>query len=429
MAMLKRHISIALTASLLPLVGCSAAQPGSYAKIVENEHGFTLLYNGEPHTILGVGGVERLDELASLGGNTIRTWDAEGIGDLLDEAHANGIRVVAGIWLEHKRHGFDYNDPHQRQEELDRVARLVREHRNHPALLAWGAGNEVELGGDQDLAIKQIKDASALIKKLDPHHPIMATVAEIGDDKAIRIQNECPDIDILGINAYGGLGNLSDRLEAQGYTGAWAVTEFGVIGHWEIGATQWGAPYEQTSSGKASFLRDVYTSTITPNLGMDCLGSFAFLWGHKQEKTETWYGMMLPTGETTERVDVLSELWTGKAPDAHAPRVDRIEVHGGNPIGLYTDQKIHAIVFAEDPDGDTLDVEWRVIPESDAQSMGGDHEDGINPIEVLIERDTDTASHITMPSEPGAYRIYATVRDGTGRAGTANLPIYVVDKE
>ena len=61
---------------------------------------------------------------------------------------------------------------------------------------------------------------------------------------------------------------------------------------------------------KASFLRDVYTSTITPNLGKDCLGSFAFLWGHKQEKTETWYGLMLPSGEWTERVGVLGELWT-----------------------------------------------------------------------------------------------------------------------
>lgn len=417
-----------VTGCLTMLGGCAMSN-GSRVELIERNGAFVLEKNGEAHTIYGVGGVDRLDLLASYGGNTIRTWDAEGIGGLLDEAHGHGISVVAGIWLEHQRHGFDYDDPAQRAEQLERVARLVKEHRDHPALLAWGVGNEVELGGDFDVALRQINDAAAVIKRLDPHHPRMAVIAEIGEDKAVRIQNECPDIDFIGINAYGGLGSIPERLETQGYTGAWAATEWGVLGHWESGNTPWGAPYEQTSSAKADFLRDVYTRAIEPNLGKDCLGSFAFLWGHKQEKTETWYGLLLPTGETTERVDVLSELWTGERPENVAPRVTGLELLDANPAGLYVSQPVRVRVMAKDADGDPLRVEWRVIPESGVQSMGGDFERSIEPVDVTVVREGALGATITMPADADAYRIFATVRDGQGHAGTANIPVYVVEEK
>lgn len=426
---MKNATLFSIVLGCLTVLGGCRMSSGSRVELVERDGAFVLEKNGEAHTIYGVGGVDRLDLLASYGGNTIRTWDAEGIGDLLDEAHAHGISVVAGIWLEHQRHGFDYDDPAQKAEQLERVERLVRAHRDHPALLAWGVGNEVELGGDFDVALRQINDAAAVVKRLDPHHPRMAVVAEIGDDKAVRIQNECPDIDFIGINAYGGLGSIPERLEAQGYTGAWAATEWGVLGHWESGNTAWGAPYEQTSGEKADFLRDVYTRAIGPNLGDDCLGSFAFLWGHKQEKTETWYGLLLPTGETTERVDVLSALWTGERPENVAPRVTRLEILDANPAGLYVSEQVRVRVVAEDADGDALRVEWRVIPESEVQSMGGDFERSIEPVDVSVVAEGDLGATITMPARADAYRIFATVRDGKGHAGTANLPVFVVDEK
>lgn len=412
----------------LTLAAC-AGGGGSRVELRQTQDGFALLKNGEAYTIYGVGGSSNLELLASYGGNTVRTWDAEGIGPMLDEAHALGISVVAGIWLEHQRHGFDYSDPESRQEQLDRVRMLVNEHKDHPALLAWGIGNEVELGGEMDVAIKQINDAAAVVKSLDPHHPRMAIIAEIGDDKAVRIQNECPDIDFIGINSYGGLGNLIPRLDAQGYTGAFAITEFGVVGHWETGNSPWGAPYEQSSSAKADFLKGNYAQTIEANLGTRCMGSFAFLWGHKQEKTETWYGLLLPTGETTESVDVLSTFWTGTAPENRAPRVTGLELIEADAAAIEPEQKLRVRVEAEDPDGDTLDVQWRVIPESQVQSAGGDFESGIAPVEVAVRRAGAKGALITMPKKPGAYRVFATVRDGKGHAGTINLPIYVVGDE
>ncbi|MBO6513068.1 MAG: hypothetical protein JJ974_03790 [Phycisphaerales bacterium] len=426
-----RPIHSILTAlAMIPfLSACGADQPQStVVSIQQTDSGVTLLKDGEPYTILGVGGTTNLDLLASHGGNTIRTWGADGIESLMDDAHANGISVVIGLWLKHERHGYDYSDPAVKQSELADVEKYVRMYRDHPALLAWGVGNEVELGGSMDTAIQQINDAAALVKSLDPNHPTMAVIAEIGDDKALRIQNECPDIDMLGINSYGGLGSLGQRIKDQGVTLPYTITEFGPVGHWETGNTAWGAPYEQSGSSKAEFLRNNYLSTIQPNLGKQCLGSFAFLWGFKQEKTATWYGLLLETGETTESVDVLQELWTGTAPENGAPRVRSMSLDA-NAAAIPGGSVLEVQIDAEDPDGDQLVTEWSVLPESRVVSAGGDFEDAIQAVDVEIKSESPTKCLITMPTTEGAYRIFATVRDQQGHAGTVNLPVYVIDQE
>lgn len=394
-------------------------------RINKTDEGYQLLKDDTPYIIYGVGGSSNLDRLKLYGGNTIRTWDAEGIAPLMDEAHELGIMVVVGIWLEHARHGFDYSNPESKAEQLARVSQFVHEFKDHPALLAWGVGNELELGGSLDGAIVQINDAAAMIKSIDTNHPTMAVIAEIGNDKAIRIQSECPNIDMLGINSYGGMGSVSTRLKAQGFTMPYAVTEWGPVGHWETGLSPWGAPYEQSSSAKAQFFKSNYEKTIEPNLGKQCVGSFAFLWGHKQEKTETWYGLLLPTGETTQSVDVLSELWTGKTPENRAPIVKDITTEI-DVTSIKPAQRVSVRIDAKDPDGDQMTTEWRVIPESTQQSMGGDFEASIKDVQIVVEQISTTRATITMPTKPGAYRIFVTLRDGHNHAGTANLPILIV---
>ena len=71
----------------------------------------------------------------------MRTWDAEGIGqgdttqELLDKAHALGLTVTVGIWLEHERHGFDYGDPDQVAEQFEKARSIVERYKDHPAVL------------------------------------------------------------------------------------------------------------------------------------------------------------------------------------------------------------------------------------------------------------------------------------------------------
>ena len=69
-----------------------------------------LYRNNEPYYIRGAGGSTQLDKLVSMGGNSIRTWSTDNAREVLDAAHAKGLTVMMGLWVQHERHGFDYND-------------------------------------------------------------------------------------------------------------------------------------------------------------------------------------------------------------------------------------------------------------------------------------------------------------------------------
>ncbi len=99
-----------LCLSLSMAFGFAAESKVSLATDSSGNH--TLLRNGEPYRILGVGGTSHLKDLAEAGGNSIRTWGIESLEEkiegmsLLDYCQKLGITVTAGIWIGHKRHGF-----------------------------------------------------------------------------------------------------------------------------------------------------------------------------------------------------------------------------------------------------------------------------------------------------------------------------------
>ena len=70
------------------------------------------------------------------------------------------------------------------------------------------------------------------------------------------------------------------------------VTEWGPLGFWEVGKTDWGAPIEQNSTEKARHYLGGYQNFILPALPRQALGSYVFLWGQKQERTPTWFSMV-----------------------------------------------------------------------------------------------------------------------------------------
>jgi endo-1,4-beta-mannosidase len=50
-------------------------------------------------------------------------------------------------------------------------------YRNHPALLAWGLGNEVEGDGTNVAFWQQLDRLALLVKELDPAHPTFTAAA------------------------------------------------------------------------------------------------------------------------------------------------------------------------------------------------------------------------------------------------------------
>ena len=265
-------------------------------KLEKTGQGWELLRGGEAYFIKGAGGRSSLSQLAAAGANSIRTWDADGIDALLEEAHSLGLTVTVGIWLGHERHGFDYADETQVSEQLERARQIVLRYKDHPAVLLWGIGNEMEgfEAGDNPAIWTAVNDVAAMVKELDPHHPTITVTAEIGGARIENVHTRCPDVDIHGINSYGGAPSLAERFRDAGASKPYVITEFGPVGPWEMPKTEWGAPYEQTSTEKAAFYRRSYESSVSGAKGLS-LGSYAFLWGQKMEGTATGSACSLMT--------------------------------------------------------------------------------------------------------------------------------------
>jgi len=204
-------------------------------------NGWQLNRGGEPYFIKGAGGDASLQQLAAAGANSIRTWGADDIGELLDQAEALGLTVAVGIWLGHERHGFDYNDETQVSEQLGRARKIVLRYKDHPAVLLWGIGNEMEgFGeGDNEAIWTAVNDVAAMVKEIDPYHPTMSVTAFVHGGRIEYLHKRSPAIDIHGVNAYGGAQVVPQHLRAGGATKPFVLTEFGPLGPWEMPKTPW----------------------------------------------------------------------------------------------------------------------------------------------------------------------------------------------
>jgi hypothetical protein len=365
--------------------------------------GWRLLRGGKDLRVQGAGGSKNLEMLRAAGGNSIRTWGADSAGGLLDRAQSLGLTVTVGIWLGHKEHGFKYDDPAMLAEQAETVRRHVARLKDHPALLFWALGNEMEGDGTDDNVWRHIEQLAAAVKKADPNHPVITVIAEIGTDKLARIARLCPSLDAVGINAYGGLPTLAERVRSTGWTKPYLVTEFGPRGPWEVTKTDWNAPLEATSTEKAAFYRDGYQRSID-GAKAQCVGSYVFLWDDKLEATPTWFGMFVPgTGEKLATVDTMAALWKGKV-GRPVPELLRFEsTLAGKRVAAGSPQSV------------TVALKSRIAVQIRYEIR---REDG-----GFVDEFTDT--RFAAPTRPGPYRLSVTVRDGFGGAATANVPFYV----
>lgn len=402
---LSRAVAAGWMVVALPAAGADVAVRGEL-----------ILLDGRPFVARGAAGERRLDLLKQLGATAVRTYGNE-TAAVLDEAGRLGLKVIAGFWLEHPRRGFDYKNPTQVAAQNAALERFVRVHKDHPALLLWGLGNEVEAELADDAVVwPAIEAAARLVKSIDPRHPTMAVIAEAGNDKVAKVMRQAPSIDVLGVNSYGpALPSLAARVRAQGWRGPLLVTELGPLGQWQAGKTPWGAAIEPSSTEKAALLRR-YLGALMPATQ----GQFVFYWGQKQEVTPTWHSLLLPGGEWTETAEAMAEAWGGATPAGNrAPRIRKLAFTAGDsrPAG----SPARAELDADDPDGDTLAAEWVVMAESTDLRNAGDAESVPRrfPSAVL---GGGPAGVTVAGLAPGRYRLFLTLRDGRGAAATANLP-------
>lgn len=379
-----------------------------------------MIRGGKPYFVKGAGGSGSLEKLAARGANSIRTWDTTGLANTLDRAGKLGLTVSAGIWLEPESSWFSYRNPAHCDKQAGRVREQVLLHRHHPALLAWGLGNEAEGDGTNAEYWRQLDRLAKLVKELDPAHPTFTAVAGASRTKVEALMKHAPHLDFLGINTYAAALNLRRHLHELGWERPWMLTEWGPRGFWESPKCRSGAPLEQTSSEKAEMIRRVYQTAVFPSGG--CLGSYVFVWGWKFEATATWFGVFTHQGDSTAVADALQEMWSGTRPANHAPAIGRLT--GVPKTWLTAAAGIDATAPATDPDGDPLAWHWAVLPESEVHNAAKRPPMPKPASGVILKIDGDRVT-VKAPDKPGVYRLHVWVKDGRGHAATANSPFEV----
>lgn len=431
--------ALQVAALLLGLASLSVATatprpvPGepSTVRVVQSDAGYQLEVNGQPFFVKGAG-LEQGDRaaLAARGGNAFRTWRVgnrrESGTDVLDRAEEQGLFVALGLDVARERHGFDYDDPRAVERQLTRLRKQVLAHKDHPALLLWVVGNELNLESSNPRVWDAVNDIVEMIREVDPRHPALTPLAGFDAATLAEIRRRAPAVELLGVQLYGDIARLGSLREA-GWDGPYLVTEWGPTGHWEVPRTAWGAPIEESSASKARRLLQRYREHILGDPGR-CLGSFVFLWGQKQERTPTWYGMFLASGEHSAAVDAMQTLWTGQPPGQPAPEVDALHIDGNSAeqdVVVAPRAALRAEVAARSPGGQALRFEWEVREESRATSIGGDPETLPPRAPLRIHQPADGRAEFSAPRRAGNYRLFVTVRDASGGAGHANLPFRV----
>ncbi len=407
--------------------GQQAAAPVK-VEVVGSGGQYQLLRGGKPYVVKGAGAiVSNYAELARRGGNSVRTWNIDMAQARLDQALEAGLTVSLCLPVVAPRYGFDYSDETFLVAQRTRVWAAVERYRDHPALLAWILGNELNYANTQPALWDEVNNLSRIVHHLDPNHPTTTAIAGLEEDVIRAVLQRAPDLDFLSFQAYGALALLPEFAKGILADTPFMITEWGPLGHWEVDVAGWGAPIEQNSSQKARHYLNQYRKFIAPHLS-NGLGSYAFLWGQKQERTPTWYSMFTYSGETTEAMDALQTAWTGAEPENRAPRVKSLLLHGKNAwqnVTLAPGERYIARLSASDPDGDELRYQWALRPESQARAEGGDYEAPIAEIDGMIENPALRHIVLRAPGAPGAYRLFVEIYDGKGHAGYANLPFQV----
>lgn len=474
---MRTSLHIVLAASLFAAFTSFAATP-SVVRVEGAPDSWRLTVNGKPFTITGAGGGGSKKVLAQLGANSFRTWAADKAREELDEAQKNGLFVTVGHWL-HSTSYFSYTDEAKNAEQTEAILRRVRELKDHPALLMWAIGNEMEAPKPGNRALwTYMDDLAAKIKEIDPNHPVATALMEMSPEK-IRLVNElCPHLDIVGFNCYAGCESLGRRLREAGLKKPFIVTEYGPPLHndlnkWWIGVTDFGAPQELSSTQKAKWYVDPAKRLLAEEKGR-CLGMYAFTWGFKVESTPTWFGLQLPDGTVTaQALELAREIWGGKVRNrgpvfetiseiyeaklAQAKRenqpADKIaELAGIWPVMKLSTETPNAgeVVIAEvrasDPDGDALEYVWTLLQEAATYAVadtGLAMPAGFK--DAIVEGQGTPRVKVILPGG-GVYRLFCYVFDkgpdgkrksvatacrplkGSGAAPKVSLPVSPMPK-
>lgn len=411
----------------------------NYAQTTVAKEGneWQILIDSKPFEIKGatfqfVDDVENYDkhfkDLQFLGVNSIRTWaTGKNTKALLDAAHKYGIKVMAGIWMRHGRPGmedddqFNYlKDKEGMQAQYENAINFVKEHKDHPAVLTWGIGNEVYLNiatdPEKEAYSKLLEKICSEIKKIDPNHPI--TSVEAWTFGLEWWQKHVPSIDIYGLNSYGfGASLLQGELEKRNIDKPYVITEFGVTGEWDIKQEINGIKVEPSDQEKYDAIAKGVPEWIAnkPNN----LGAYVFHYGSDKSHLAPWL-LMFYDGKTRPQYWATRKAYTGKDPVNHVPEITSFELKGSE---AKSKTWIPVLLEGSDKENDELEVSFYYNHRKGSRKR----RDQILPLNH--RGDLKTGFEIQLPEVDGSIKIYAHVTDSFNNVGIASTGFIVKDKK
>ena len=414
---------------------CTTSSDSSGSGTVYVSHddtlGYQIIRDGSPFFVKGASGSSHLELLKEYGGNTVRVYSPDSLGRILDEAQRLGLAVVADLPLpQYDRRYPGLSDPEEMERQLVGLRKIVKAHKDHPALLYWMLGNEVFQSGYDRKFVQGYNTLAAAIREMDPNHPV-STAAIRHQLAGMELSWQEVDVDFISLNIFGKLSSLDDTkfwLSAV-WRGPYLFSEWSTNGPWESELTAWQVPIEATSRKKAEQLRERYAGFVEPIHDGRFLGSLAFYWGFKHEQTPTWFSLFSADGRTSEMAFTLQNLWNGTNVEYPGPGIEYLLLNGKgakDEVMLPAGSEVTATATFPTPVPDTgeLTYQWRVSPEDwlGEKAMPED----ITALNQLMISSSIDSLHFRVPSLSGPYRVYLSVTDTAGYFATANIPFFVL---
>ncbi|MFF5563356.1 discoidin domain-containing protein [Streptomyces sp. NPDC012623] len=419
----------------LPAPAAHAA--GSVVKVTGAQGSWQLTVDGAPYQVKGLTwgpaaaeAARYMPDVASTGANTVRTWGTDASSKpLFDAAAANGVKVIAGFWLQPgggpgSGGCVDYlTDTTYKNNMLAEFPAWVNTYKDHPGVLMWNVGNEsvlglqncyggTELERQRDAYTTFVNEIAKRIHAVDPNHPVTSTDAWTGAWPYYK--RNAPDLDLYAVNSYGDVCNIRRTWEDGGYTKPYIVTEGGPAGEWEVPDDANGVPDEPTDLAKAAGYTKAW-ECVTGHRGV-ALGATLFHYGTEYDFGGVWFNL-LPAGEKRLSYYAVKRAYgRDTSRDNTPPVISAMTVDAAGSVPAGREVTVRASVT--DPDGDPL---------SHQLLLGGKYVDGSGQLtNVPVTSAGGGTFRFTAPERLGVWKVYLKATDGKGNTGIETRSFKVV---
>ena len=366
--------------------------------------------------------------MSEMGVNAIRTWSINNLTEkLLDLSQKYNIKVMLGIWMRHGRSGaegednFDWeHDEKGKKRHLKGAIAVVKKYREHPALLAWGVGNEVTLNiatqREKICYARFLEKICKTIKKLDPKHPISSVSAWTIDVPFWK--KFCKSIDIYGVNVYGcGAYALPHALNRLKVHKPFFLGEFGPIGEWDARTDSNGVKVEPDDEEKYRIYARSWPDIVAKS-GPRFIGGFLFHFGNNLNFPGIWLNFFIDNSFRPGYWGA-RKAFTGKDPVHDLPVIRKLKllsVKKTQPCGDWVHVQLDIC------GGQTTKLNLKFYYN---QRQGTRKErDAVIPLESEFGK-SSSQYRIKLPSRPGSTKIYAFFEDEHSNLAIASTSIRV----